>query len=65
MSEWVDCPECSGTGIVEEETYHRDMISAKDVPCKNCGGSGEICVEPEDLIEDDGFITVYESGVSK
>ena len=60
---WIPCPECDGYGIVERETYHRDMISAKDVPCENCGGSGEVAINDEDdLLEDDGFITVYESG---
>lgn len=60
---WATCPECEGEGTVEQETYHRDMISAKDVQCSNCGGCGEVQIEDEDdLIEDDGFITVYESG---
>lgn len=60
---WVPCPECNGSGVVEEETYHRDMISAKDVECRNCGGCGEVQIESDDdLLEDDGFITVYESG---
>lgn len=62
---WTDCPECNGEGIVERETYHRDMISARDETCGNCGGSGEIQVEEADLIEDDGFITIYESGKAK
>lgn len=45
---WTDCPECEGEGTVEVETYHRDMISAKDVTCDNCGGSGEVLIDEED-----------------
>jgi len=51
MIYWDTCPECGGTGTVEKETYHSDMISAKDVDCPNCGGCGEIQIEEED--EDD------------
>lgn len=51
---WKDCPECDGEGTVERETYHRDMISAKDVPCENCGGCGEVLIEDdEDMIGDE------------
>ena len=51
MIYWDTCPECEGTGTVEQETYHSDMISAKDVDCQNCGGCGEIQIEEDD--EDD------------
>ena len=51
---WKRCPECDGEGTVERETYHRDMISVNDVPCDNCGGSGEVLIEADkDLIDED------------
>ena len=48
METWIDCPECNGEGTVEQETYHRDMISARDVTCPRCGGYGEIQTEEEE-----------------
>ena len=63
---WRPCPECDGAGIVERETYDRYGISAKDVTCYNCSGSGEVAIDWEDdLLEDDGFVTVCESGRDK
>lgn len=51
MIYWDTCPDCDGTGTVEQETCHSDMISAKDVDCPTCGGCGEIQIEEDD--EDD------------
>jgi DnaJ-class molecular chaperone len=53
-TDWIDCPECSGTG---EQEYESNVPVGFDNPygyvdtymddCTNCAGMGEI--EPDEL----------------
>lgn len=57
-TDWIDCPECGGTG--EQEFEHNVQMSSNNPygyvdtyidDCTNCAGMGEI--EADDLDDDE------------
>jgi DnaJ-class molecular chaperone len=63
MIQKIICPECKGEGEVEYDhwslrSFQKDVgeFVSKIEICATCEGSGQV-----DEIEDDGFITVYNS----
>lgn len=43
-SEWIDCPECDGTGVIDRMTYlsYSGNVGTELERCDHCKGTGKV-----------------------